>query len=86
LTQVRQFDGVQIEVSCQNQELTRFRAGTNPLDANSKFGFTDIRIDAQPGIVLRWPSVTNRTYSILRSTNLLQNFSVTASNIVATPP
>ncbi len=63
-----------------------FRAGTNPLDANSRFGFTDIRTDAQPGIVLRWPSVTNRTYAILRSSNLLSDFSLTASNIVATPP
>ena len=37
--------------------------------------------------VIRWRSVTNHVYSILRSTNLMTGFDVTvATNLPATPP
>ncbi len=41
----------------------------------------------QPGgIVLRWPSVTNKLYTLLASSNPLAPYSVLASNLPAQPP
>jgi hypothetical protein len=36
-------------------------------------------------VVLRWSSVTNHTYAIHFSTNLLSGFSCLQSNLIATP-
>jgi hypothetical protein len=46
-------------------------AGCNPSDSNSVFRF--LSIDGAPGqgIVVRWPSISNRFYNLYRSTNLV---------------
>ncbi|HKX60674.1 MAG TPA: hypothetical protein VJS65_02505 [Verrucomicrobiae bacterium] len=65
--------------------LTESKAGTNPNDFQSQFKF--IRITPQGGgVLVEWSSVTNRSYSILRSTDLLTGFQVLSGNRPATPP
>ena len=36
--------------------------------------------------ILQWFSATGRTYAVSRVTNLMNDFSVLQSNLVATPP
>ena len=38
------------------------------------------------GTVVRWQSVSNKTYALHRSTNLVTGFSVVVSNLAASPP
>ncbi len=63
-----------------------FIAGTSPSDSNSLFRMESPSPEDAGGVVVQWSSVTGRTYEVGRSTNLLQQFSVVASNIAATPP
>jgi hypothetical protein len=65
--------------------LDEYKAGTNPNDFQSQFRF--IRITQQAGgVLLEWPSVTNRIYSVLRSPDILTGFQVLGGNRQATPP
>jgi hypothetical protein len=65
-----------------------FRAGTIPTNAASLLkisGFT-LRVP-EPEAVIQWQSVSNKTYSILLSTNLLKGFTQTlAAGIPGNPP
>jgi subtilisin family serine protease len=62
-----------------------FLAGTNPNNASSLLKLNSSVIGQQ--IRLSWPSVSGRTYRILRGTDILSGFSsVVADNIPATPP
>jgi hypothetical protein len=62
-----------------------FKAGTNPADAASQFRF--IRITPQSGgMLVEWSSVTNRAYSILRSSEVLDGYQLLSGNRPATPP
>src|ERR1019366_3344099 len=62
-------------------------AGTDPKNAQS---FLRVTRAAYTGLdhsfLLEWPSATNRTYRILRSTSLQTAFQTVASNLPATPP
>jgi hypothetical protein len=61
------------------------KAGTNPNDFQSQFRF--IRITPQAGNVLvEWSSVANRTYSILRSTDVQTGYQLLGGSHAATPP
>jgi hypothetical protein len=68
-----------------------FRAGTIPTNALSVF-WVDIQEDqggGQPveGVVLRWASISNRTYTVWRSLKLGQgDFDFVEQGINATPP
>ena len=65
--------------------LEEYKAGTNPNDFQSQFKV--VRITPQGGgVLVEWSSVTNRSYSILRSTDLLTGFQVLSGNRLATPP
>lgn len=65
--------------------LSESKAGTNPNDFQSQFRF--IRITRQGGgVLLEWSSVTNRTYSILRSSDLLTGYQPLPGTRPATPP
>lgn len=65
--------------------LEEYKAGTNPNDFQSQFRF--IRITSQTqGVFLEWASVTNRSYSVLRSPDILTGFQVLAGDRQATPP
>ncbi len=39
-----------------------------------------------PGFVVRWPSVTNKLYTLLQTTDLRLPFTILANNLVGTPP
>jgi len=58
-------------------------AGSDPMSGASVF-----TIDAGAGetVVLTWPSVAGKTYSVHRSTDLLNGFTRIAGGIAATPP
>lgn len=68
-----------------------FRAGTNPNDVNSVF-LVDILEDHDgqtflEGVVLRWASISNRTYTVWRALSVdAQPFSFVERGITATPP
>jgi hypothetical protein len=65
--------------------LAEFKAGTNPNDFQSQFSF--VRITRQGGgVLLEWSSVTNRSYSILRSSDLFTPFQALPGIRAATPP
>ena len=62
-------------------------AGTNPNDPNSVFeASTDIQPAPTGGLIIKWSSVTGRTYAIQRSINLGTGFTLMASNLPATAP
>ncbi|HBA83021.1 MAG TPA: hypothetical protein DCZ95_02900 [Verrucomicrobia bacterium] len=62
-------------------------AGTVPTNASSIFAVDQAQAAASDGLVLQWPSRTNRIYSVAYSTNLMLNHWITAmTNIPATPP
>jgi hypothetical protein len=65
--------------------LDEYKAGTNPNDFQSQFKF--VRITPQVGgVLVEWSSVTNRSYSVLRSSDLLTGFQLLSGNRLATPP
>ena len=65
--------------------LAEYKAGTNPNDFQSQFKF--VRVATQgPGVLVEWSSVTNRIYSVLRSSDLLSGFQILATNRQATAP
>jgi len=62
-------------------------AGTNPTDASSVLAFSSIIAGPESTITIRWYSVSNKCYSILKSTDLMVGFDqIEAANIPADPP
>jgi hypothetical protein len=62
-------------------------AGTNPNDPNSVFkASTDLQPAPGGGLILKWSSVSGKSYSVLRSQNLSQGFTPVATALPATPP
>ena len=65
-------------------DYAEYISGTDPKNAASY-----LLVQSQPnatGFSLSWPSQTNRTYTLERSTNLLAGFTVFQIGIAATPP
>ena len=65
-------------------------AGCDPTNPASVFRVTHMDYNASSGLVIRWPSISNRFYNLSRSTNLLAGtnaFTILpgASNMPATP-
>ncbi len=67
-------------------DLYEFHAGTMATNADSKLEFHNGSTEIGGDYVVRWSSVTNKTYRLLRSTNLFSGFSPIATNLAATPP
>ena len=65
--------------------LAEYKAGTNPNDFQSQFRFVKITSRTN-GVMVEWSSVTNRIYSVLRSSDVQTGFQVLAGNRQATPP
>lgn len=65
--------------------LAEYRAGTNPSDLNSYLRIASVS-EAAGGVRLTWGSVSNRLYSVERSTDLSARFSTLIQQIPATPP
>ena len=63
-------------------------AGTNPTNAASRFQLTLSPNLSDPlrGLVLQWPSVPNRNYTVLWSPQIGLPFQVIATNLPASPP
>lgn len=65
-------------------------AGCDPTDPTSVFKLTHMGDTSGQGVIIRWPSISNRFYDLSRATNLLGTLPFTvlsgASNIPATPP
>jgi len=65
--------------------LAEYKAGTNPNDFQSQFRFISITSRTN-GVLVEWSSVTNRIYSVLRSSDVQAGYQIIASNRQATPP
>ncbi len=61
-------------------------SGTSPTNRDSVFRIEHVNHPSPTQAVISWQSVSNRTYSILRSTDLSSGFETHATNITATPP
>ncbi|MFH0954020.1 MAG: choice-of-anchor Q domain-containing protein [Verrucomicrobiota bacterium] len=63
-------------------------AGTDPLAASSYFRVASAALSTNTGLLVRWPSISNRQYTVLRSTNLVwgTNFYALANNVTSSPP
>lgn len=62
-------------------------AGTDPNDANSVFkASTDVQPAVGGGLVIQWSSVAGKRYSVLRTTDLAQGFTLLSAGLTATPP
>ncbi|MFO7870663.1 MAG: thrombospondin type 3 repeat-containing protein [Kiritimatiellia bacterium] len=66
-----------------------YAAGTDPTRADSvlvvELDITN-KVENFEGIIVKWPSAQNRSYSILRGTNLLKGLFPVYTAIPATPP
>jgi hypothetical protein len=68
--------------------LREFRAGTNPMEASSRFEVIEIA-QVPNGMALLWSSQPERRYRVKRSANLLTppaQYQVVQSGLLATPP
>jgi len=63
-----------------------YAAGTQPDDAGSSFRFIEVSADPAVGVAVRWASVAGKTYTIERSTQLLDDFLPIAAGVSAPPP
>ncbi len=66
--------------------LAEYKAGTNPIDAQSLFEFVSVGPDPQGGVLVEWSSVAGRLYTVQRSGDLLGGFSDLQIHIPATAP
>jgi hypothetical protein len=64
-----------------------FRAGTDWQDPDSRWTLGLQGTFPQAGIILKWDSISNRSYTILRTLDMLDtNYSVLEAGVAATPP
>jgi len=64
-----------------------FVAGTDPINPNDFLSIVDAAVSDVLGHVIKWSSVSSKSYSLDRSTNLTDGlWPALASNILATPP
>ncbi len=63
-------------------------AGFNPSDPNSAFGIDGgwVRVSGDERLTVSWPSTFGKTYSLQKSTELRNGFSLLSVRIPATPP
>ena len=67
--------------------LAEYLAGTDPRDGHSYLWISSIGVAEQPaGIELRWGSVPNRLYTVLRSESVPADFVPIVEHVLSTPP
>jgi hypothetical protein len=81
-----QFSDVDADGLCDWIEV--YQTGTDPTNAASYLGMvTPLESDgAGTGIVVRWQSATDKTYRLVRSTNLMEVFLSLSNHLDATSP
>lgn len=62
-------------------DLTEYLNGTDALNSGAVFKLTRVSKSLNGAVLIGWTGVSNRLYSVERSTNLLAGFSVIASNL-----
>lgn len=66
--------GTNLNEDSDGDGLTNYQeylADTNPLDPKSVFAFINVQLDPAGGALLKWSSVAEHTYTILRASDLL---------------
>lgn len=63
-----------------------FVTGTDPLNAQSIFKILAFDKNINTNMVLTWSSITNKVYSVWRSTNLLEGFLLYLDSVTGSPP
>lgn len=66
--------------------LQEYKAGTSPIDDQSRFAFIDVQPDPLGGLRVDWSSAQGRFYILQRSSQLLTGFANVATHIPATAP
>jgi hypothetical protein len=66
--------------------LEEFKAGTSPIDGQSRFALITVQPDVMGGLRVDWESATGKFYILQRSPQLLSGFSNVATHIPATAP
>ncbi|NKB24666.1 MAG: hypothetical protein GKR87_09900 [Kiritimatiellae bacterium] len=72
--------------------IDEFKAGTDPNDPESLFQFIEVELVLVQGVagaqgrMIRWSSMPDRTYAVLRSSNLMSGFVPIVTGIDTTPP
>jgi len=80
-------DGFADGDSDNSPDLDEYRAGTVPTNGTSVFACTALSLHTNSLSVLEWSSVSNKSYSVLSSTNLGEGFDgVVTNGPPATPP
>ncbi len=70
-----------------NTDLMEYLAGTEPQSASSNFKVSKITANANGDIVVEWPAVSGKTYTLLVSADLTgSSWTPIAVGIAATPP
>ena len=67
-------------------DVHEYIAGTDPSSSNSCFFISNVVTPLQGGVVLRWPSVAGRLYSVERCDRPDGIYAPIASDLAATPP
>ena len=81
------YDGVMDYDGDGHMNWQEFISGTDPTNVLSVFSINTIATPAASNLVLSWPSVSNRLYSLSFRTNLATGeWSLVFSNTLATPP
>ena len=66
--------------------LDEYKAGTSPIDGQSRFALISVQRDPLGGLRVDWDSAPNKFYILQRSPQLLSGFSNVATHIPATAP
>ena len=66
--------------------LQEYKAGTSPIDPQSRFALITVTADPQGGLRVDWDSAQGRFYILQRSSQILSGFADVATHIPATAP
>jgi hypothetical protein len=68
------------------RDLYEYYAGTDPTSAGSRLSISTVSVEDDTSPVIAWDSVTDKCYAVFRSSSLPGPWSLSVSNIAATPP
>lgn len=68
------------------RDLHEYCAGTDPTDADSLLTISNLSVGPVSNAIITWYGVTDKFYSVFRSTNLFEPWSLSISNIAGISP